>query len=109
MRFMPDSASDPNGELRLAVKVLTQWLQSGRRPGGEGFDKLCAEHPELALELQELHSLVRIVQAVATSRSFQQTVREHYGEDAEVTVKLEDGFGVPPSASPVREPLEGGT
>src|SRR5262249_3258064 len=37
MRFMPDSASDPNGEFRLAVNVLTQWLQSGRRPGGEGF------------------------------------------------------------------------
>ncbi len=106
---MPDPAPNPKEKLRSALEAMNLWLREHRTKESADFGKLCAAHAEVASELQELLSLVQIAQAAATSRSFQQTVREQFGEDAEVTVKLEDGFGVPPSGGVPTGRPEGGT
>src|SRR5882672_4854259 len=102
----PQHASD---EVRGAREVFTAWIRERQSGGGKDFEILLAAHPDLAHELQALNSIFRLGQAAATSRSFNQTLREQFGDDAEVTVKLEDAVGVPPSGASVRGPAEART
>ncbi|PYI80235.1 MAG: hypothetical protein DME26_21960, partial [Verrucomicrobia bacterium] len=86
-------------------EIFAAWLQERQAGGRRDFESICASHPESAQALQAVYSAFQLGQAAATSRSFQQTLREQFGDEAEVTVKLEEGvpLGVPPSGSPVRE------
>ena len=108
---MRDSAPISNEKMRLAVEALTQWLHAGREYGSGEFEQLCVEHADLALELRKLHPLFQLAQAASTSRSFQQTLRDQFGDDAEVTVKLEEAapLVVPPSGGQSHEPAKAGT
>jgi hypothetical protein len=109
---MAGSGDSADANLRAALKVFTEFVRA--RPEsdrGHNFEKLCADHPALASELHQLHSIVQFAQAAASSRSFQQSLREQFGEDVEVTVKLEEGTpsGLPPSGVPAVEPAKAGT
>jgi hypothetical protein len=72
VRRMADAGLELSARLRQALEVLTRWLHAGRGCGGQGFEQLCAEHPDLGSELQALHSLLRLAQTAASSRNFQQ-------------------------------------
>src|SRR5262245_9628141 len=87
--------------------IYSQWL---REPAGADFETLCAAHRHLETELRKLHSLVQLAQSAATSGSFHQTLREQFGDDAEVTVKLGEGAStvLPPSGTRACEPSKAG-
>jgi len=123
---MPGSESNQTDRLQEALNVFTDWLRA--RDGRANFEALCAGRAELADELRQLHSGFQLAQAVATSRSFHQTLREQFGNAEEITVKLEEGFapaprgesfagsqttglsqGVPPSGGPPSGPAQAGT
>src|SRR6266511_1965311 len=104
---MPGSESNPTNRLQDALNVFTDWLRA--RDGSANFEALCAGHAELADELRRLHSAFQLAQTVVSSRSLQQTLRDQFGEDAEVTVKLEDGFGALPQDASRTGLVQGGT
>src|SRR5436190_21500686 len=91
---MPDSESNQTGRLQDALNVFTDWLRA--RDASASFESLCARRAELADELRRLHSTFQLAQAVASSRSFHQTLREQFGNAEEITVKLEEGFAPAP-------------
>ena len=88
---MPNSEERTTDKLRDAQACFSAWIKQRQAGGDDGFEKLCAEHPDVAHELRQLHSAFHLGQAAVASRSFHQTLREQFGEDAEVTVKLEVG------------------
>ena len=101
---MAGSGDSADANLRAALKVFTEFVRA--RPESNrshNFEKLCAEHPALASELHQLHSIVQLAQAAACSRSFQQSLREQFGEEAEVTVKLDEVVGASFSGSPAND------
>jgi hypothetical protein len=97
---MPEPALAPEAKRRRAAELVAQALRADTEPGGH-LDQLCAAHPELAEEFRSLEPLLRLAQSAAASRSFQQSLREQFGDDAEVTVRLEEGLGVAPSGGAV--------
>src|SRR5688572_10752710 len=110
---MPDPDSIRSHKMNEALDVFADWLRAS--DGRGDFEQLCSSRPELAEELRRLHSVFQLAQAAATSRSFYQTLREHFGDADEVTVKLEEGpapaaqFVVPPSGGPAHEPAQAAT
>src|SRR2546427_7867856 len=125
---MADPREKTGAQTATAHEVFSAWLTRLKEPDGEHFEELCANHPVLAVELRQFHSVLLFAQAAATSRSFHHTLREEFGEVAEVTVKLEEGsaplpcgvssacdktvvasFRGPPLGGSVAEPAEAGT
>ena len=123
---MPGSESNPTDLWQNALNVFTDWLRA--REQRANVEALCAGRADLADELRQLHSAFQLAQAVASSRSFHQTLREQFGNAEEFTVKLEVGFasaprgessaggqttaltqGVPPSGGPPTGPAQAGT
>src|SRR5437773_4290545 len=91
---MPGSESNPTDLWQNALNVFTDWLRA--REQRANVEALCAGRADLADELRQLHSAFQLAQAVASSRSFHQTLREQFGNAEEITVKLEEGFAPAP-------------
>ena len=66
------------------------WLWERPACSEADFGKLCAEHPKLAVELRELDSLVRLALRTASSPAVRQNLRERFGDEARVTLTLDD-------------------
>jgi WD40 repeat protein/serine/threonine protein kinase len=86
---MADPGSKSSEPMRQAAELWTRWLRDGRGGDALALDRLCAERPELASELRALHAVTQMAQAAARSRSFEDALRDQFGDDAELTVKLE--------------------
>src|SRR5262245_13959776 len=107
---MSNPKSSSPDKLRTARDVFVTWLRERTASGGAvDIEQRCTAHPELADALRQLHSVFQLGQAAAASHSFQQSLREQFGRDAELTVKLEEGdeFTVPPSGGQAQAPAEG--
>src|SRR5260221_6893786 len=104
----PGTTSD---EVRAAHEIFAGWLRQRQTSGPTDFESLLAAHPDWAQELQALHSFFQLGQAAATSNSFLQTLRDQFGDDAEVTVKLDEGapFAAPTVDGPAGQPAGTGT
>ncbi len=92
---MPDSEAHRPQKLEEALKAFEEYLRSGRAEAGAGFEDLCARRPDLTEELRRLQSVSQLAQAAFSSRSFQEALREEFGDGAELTVELEEGSAPP--------------
>ena len=93
-------------KLRQAGEVFAGWL---RERAEKNFEILCTLHPDLRTELQAFNSVLQLGQTAAASRTFHETLREQFGDAAEVTVQLEEGDFGPASSGTAGESSEGGS
>ena len=106
-----------------AAEVYRVFLQQAPQAGDEGFEKLCSEHTALADELRRLHSVAKLARSLAGSAPFHHSLREVFGEDAQVTLTLDEAgaategdqatvvaaSGVPTSGGALGGPAKAGT
>src|SRR6266545_5550506 len=93
---MPYPEAHRPEKLEAALEAFEECLRSGRAGGGAGFEELCARRPDLTEELRKLQSVFQLAQAALSSRSFQEALREEFGDLAELTVEIEEGSAPPP-------------
>src|SRR2546425_11151862 len=73
-----------------AHTAYAAWLRTHAINDTDAFDRLCAEHPTLAADLRKLHEVAKLVQSLAASAPFHHSLREMFGEEAEVKLTLDD-------------------
>jgi hypothetical protein len=92
---MPDPEGRLPEKLQAAREAFDAFLSRARAEVGAGFEDLCAKHPDLTEELRKLRSVSQLAQAAFSSRSFQEALREEFGDGAELTVELDEGSAPP--------------
>src|SRR6266508_4419813 len=87
---MTVSGENPGTGLKAALELYGDFLRrpSARAPGA--FDALCEKHPALAEHLRQLHGIGALAQSLAGSAPFHHSLREVFGEEAEVKLTLDD-------------------
>ena len=96
-------------KLRQAREVFSAWLRERGDKSAKDFENLCALHPDLKTELQAFNSVLELGQSAAASRTFHETLREQFGDAAEVTVHLEEADDAPGASGAGGEPAQAGT
>jgi WD40 repeat protein/serine/threonine protein kinase len=88
---MQSPESREAARLNQARDLFADWL---RRPAArQSFEQLCADHADLAAELERFHIGFRLAQTVTGSEPFQETLHAQFGDALEVTVQLEEEAG----------------
>jgi len=85
---MRDPQSGQDETLNKAREVFEEWV--GASAGKGSFEQLCADHEDLAAELERLHAGFCLAQTLTGSRSFQDALHEQFGDALEITVQLEE-------------------
>src|SRR5438477_8089225 len=88
---------DPNrgaGTPEDAHAVYATWLRTHPAYDNAGFDQLCVDHPALANDLRKLDELAELAKSLVRSPPFQQSLRECFGEEAEVNLTLDEAATV---------------
>src|SRR5437870_5654401 len=113
---MLDAEPGNPSRLKDASEVFRAWLEGRQAAAAVTVEQLCVAHPGLVDELRQRHAVFQWGQAAAVSRSFQESLREQFGDAEQVTVKLEEpfapeaaSFGAPPSCGPEAQPAKAGT
>ena len=71
-----------------AREVYAAFLRDEREGKGISLDALCDLHPEIAADLRKLNAGYQLGRSASLSRSFHESIREHFGDVPEVTVAL---------------------
>ena len=119
---MPESANKTGDAFAEAVAAYEALLRERHSDFRKTLEELCRQRPQIADELQKLHSVFQLAQAATISPALHQSVRDLFGDDAEVTLTLDDAgplaedqatviasAEVSPSGGPGGGPAEAGT
>ena len=117
-------SADQNTDAGLheALSLYNDFLRRSTAAPAE-FDALCVANPALSGQLRKLHDLVHLATSLAGSQTFRHSLRDVFGQEAEIQLTLDgvdpnpaddkatvvNSFGVPPSGGLERVPPEGGT
>ncbi|MSU63881.1 MAG: hypothetical protein EXS31_16065 [Pedosphaera sp.] len=111
---MPEPADKLNSSGRTARELYAALFRQGTPVDSPLVEQLCLAHPSLASELRELHAFLQLARTAASSPVIHESVRELFGEEAQVTLTLDEAgaasedekativaaSGVPPSGGP---------
>src|SRR5204863_2099993 len=81
------ASSDPHA---AAAEVYRLFLQNTPANNEDDFEGLCVAHPDLADQLRRLHSVARLAQSLAGSVAFRHALREVFGEEPQVKLRLDE-------------------
>ena len=84
---MSGDSEQPN-EFRNAQEAYAAFVREQQAGADVTLESFCDRHPELAEDLKKLDAGYRLGLEATRSRSFHQSVREHFGDVPEVTIAL---------------------
>ena len=84
------SSADQNTDagLQEALNLYNDFLRRSTAAPAE-FDALCVAHPALSGQLRKLHDLVHLATSLAGSQTFRHSLRDVFGQEAEIQLTLD--------------------